>query len=94
MKRKTLTKADIAQAIYDKMGYHKSFNKNIVDDFFQIIKNYLVKGYGVKCHKFGNFILKDKKQRIGRNPKTGKPAMISKRKVVLFHASPSLKKHF
>lgn len=94
MKNETLTKADIAHAVYNKIGYSKKFSEELVDDFFQSIKNHLMKGYGIKFHGFGKFILKDKKKRTGRNPQTGQTVMISARRVLLFHASTIFKKNF
>ena len=94
MKNKTLTKMDIAQAVYKKIGYSKTFSEELVSDLFYIIKNHLTKGRGIKIHGFGKFILKDKKSRKGRNPQTGQPLIISARRVLLFHTSTALKKRF
>lgn len=92
--KKTLTKADIVKAVYNKIGYSKKFSEELVDELFNNIKNHLIKGQGIKIHGFGKFILKDKKSRKGRNPKTGKSLTISARRVLLFHASTILKKRF
>ncbi len=92
--KKTLTKADISQAVYDKIGYSKKFSEELVNELFKIIKNHILKGQGIKIHGFGKFILKDKKPRRGRNPQTGRPLTISARRVLLFHASALLKKRF
>ena len=92
--KKTLTKEDIVTAVYNKIGYDKKFSKELVSDFFNSLKNYLMKGQGVKIHGFGKFILKDKKSRRGRNPQTGKSLTISARRVLLFHASTIFKKKF
>ena len=94
MKNKTLTKANIVQAVYNKIGYSKKFSEELVDKLFSNIKEHLIKGHGVKIHGFGKFVLKDKKQRKGRNPQTGESLMISARRVLLFHASTKLKKDF
>ena len=94
MKNKILTKADIVQAVYNKIGYSKKFSAELVNGFFHSIKNHLIKGQGIKIHGFGKFTLKDKKPRKGRNPQTGETLTISARRVLLFHASTSLKKRF
>ena len=94
MEKKTLTKADITQAVYNKMGYSKSFAAELVDFFFNTIKSHLQKGQGVQFHGFGKFILKDKKERKGRNPQTGESVVIPKRRVLLFKPSSILKKKF
>ena len=92
--KKTLTKANIAKAVHNKIGYNKKFCRELVDEFFDTIKNHLIKGQGIKIHGFGKFILKDKKPRKGRNPQTGKALIISARRVLLFHASTIFKKKF
>ncbi len=90
----TLTKADIVQSIYNKIGYTRKFSEELVEELFNNIKDHLIKGQGIKIHGFGKFVLKDKKMRKGRNPKTGKTLMISARRVLLFHASTTFKKRF
>ena len=92
--RQKLIKADISEAVYNKIGYSKKFSEELVDELFKYIKNHLIKGQGVKIHGFGKFVLKDKKPRKGRNPKTGKALIISARRVLLFHTSTVLKKRF
>ncbi|MCZ0931638.1 MAG: integration host factor subunit alpha [Oligoflexia bacterium] len=92
--KKTLTKADIALAVYSKIGYNKKYCEELVDVFFEMIKDHLKKGQGVQIHGLGKFILKDKKARRGRNPKTGKELIIKARRVLLFHAGESFKKRF
>ena len=94
MKNKSLTKADIAQAVYDKIGYDKKFSQKLVTDLFNNIKNHLIKGRGVKIHGFGKFVLKDKKQRAGRNPQTGKKLIIRARRVLRFYVGSAFKKKF
>lgn len=94
MKKKTLTKADLAQAVYNKIGYSRKFSEELVEELFSSLKNHFLKGQGIKIHGFGNFILKDKKARRGRNPQTGESLTISARRVLLFHASTNLKKRF
>ena len=93
-KTKQLTKADIAKALYNKIGYSKVYCEDLVDSFFEMIKTHLKKGKGVQIHGFGKFILKDKKARRGRNPQTGEELTIKARRVLLFHASETFKKQF
>ena len=93
-KTKRLTKADIAKAVYNKIGYSKVHCEDLVDSFFEMIKDHLKKGTGVQIHGFGKFILKDKKARRGRNPQTGEELTIKARRVLLFHASEIFKKQF
>lgn len=94
LKKRSITKSDLAQAVYYKLGYSKKFSKDFVNAFFNTLINMLQQGQGFKIHHFGKFILKDKKKRLGRNPQTGKELMISERRVVLFYASPFLKNNF
>ena len=90
-KKGTLTKANLSLALYNKVGYGKQYCEGVVEDFFDIIKNHLKKKREVKIHGFGKFVVKSKKARKGRNIKTGKPIMISARKVLLFRTSQLLK---
>lgn len=88
----TLTKAELADILVDKVsGMSKSDAKMIVELFFEEIRATLEKGEEVKISGFGNFQLRDKPQRPGRNPKTGEEVPISARRVVTFHASQKLK---
>ena len=86
-----LTKADIAETLYDELGLNKREAKEFVEIFFNEISNLLVSGLDVKISGFGNFILRDKKERPGRNPKTGEDVKISPRRVVTFRAGQKLK---
>ena len=92
--KKILTKADISLALYNKIGYSKRYCAELVDDFFEMIKNHLKRGQGVQIHGLGKFILKDKKARRGRNPKTGRSLTIKARRVLLFRAGDSFKNQF
>ncbi len=92
MKKKIFNKKDIAQVVYNKIGYHKAVSKELVDSLFHIIKQNLILGRGVKIHGFGTFFLKDKKARKGRNPQTGKALTISARRILRFRISSLLKK--
>ncbi len=87
----TLTKADLADMLFDKVGLNKREAKDMVEAFFDEIRASLADGDTVKLSGFGNFQLRDKPQRPGRNPKTGEEIPISARRVVTFHASQKLK---
>lgn len=87
----SLTKADLTELLYDKVGVNKREAKDIVDGFFNQISETLVEGEPVRISGFGNFQLRDKAARPGRNPKTGDLIPISARRVVTFHASQKLK---
>ena len=78
--RLNLTKKDIVNALYMQVGYSKKLTETLLEDFFDIILENLLKKKKVKISKFGTFSLRRKKQRNGRNPKTKKPAIISERK--------------
>lgn len=88
---RTLTKADLTEMLFDHVGLNKREAKDIVDTFFAEIRNTLEKGSEVKLSGFGNFQVRDKPPRPGRNPKTGEVIPISARRVVTFHASQKLK---
>ena len=75
-----------------QIGYSKKISENLLEDVFELILDNLKKHKIVKIAKFGTFILREKKSRIGRNPKTKEKKMISQRKVVLFKPSKELKK--
>ena len=87
----TVTKADLADQLFKKVGLNQREAKDMVEAFFEEIRAALERGDGVKLAGFGNFQLRDKPQRPGRNPKTGEEAPISARRVVTFHASNKLK---
>lgn len=86
-----LTKADLAHLIYIQVGLNKREAKEIIDEFFEAIGEALERGQEVKLSGFGSFLLREKKQRPGRNPKTGEVVPVSARRVVVFHASHKLK---
>jgi len=89
----TLTKAELADLLFEVVGLNKREAKEVVDIFFEEIRETLVAGRGVKLSGFGNFQLRDKPQRPGRNPKTGEEIPIAARRVVTFHASQKLKSY-
>jgi integration host factor subunit alpha len=86
-----MTKAELAEVLFDRLGLNKREAKDMVDGFFDEIRAALERGEAVKLSGFGNFQLRDKPQRPGRNPKTGEEIPISARRVVTFHASQKLK---
>ncbi|VBQ68328.1 integration host factor subunit alpha [Burkholderia pseudomallei] len=87
----TLTKAELAELLFDSVGLNKREAKDMVEAFFEVIRDALENGESVKLSGFGNFQLRDKPQRPGRNPKTGEAIPIAARRVVTFHASQKLK---
>jgi integration host factor subunit alpha len=87
-----MTKAEIVQALYSKVGgFSKKESADIVDLVFDMMKETLGRGEKIKISGFGNFVLRDKRQRPGRNPQTGDPIQISERRVLTFKASQILK---
>ncbi|MFO0668838.1 MAG: integration host factor subunit alpha [Polyangiaceae bacterium] len=87
-----MTKAEIVQALYSRVGgFSKKESADLVDLVFEMIKETLGKGEKVKISGFGNFVLRDKRQRPGRNPQTGEAIQISERRVLTFKASQILK---
>tara|TARA_B100000953_G_scaffold189634_1_gene156180 strand:+ start:118 stop:417 length:300 start_codon:yes stop_codon:yes gene_type:complete len=90
--RINLTKKDLVNSLYLQIGYSKKISENLLEDFFEIIFSSLKKNKKVKIAKFGTFTIREKKSRIGRNPKTKENKIISKRNVVLFRPSKELKK--
>jgi integration host factor subunit alpha len=87
----TMTKAELADLLFEKVGLNKREAKDMVEAFFEEVRTALEKGDSVKLSGFGNFQLRDKPQRPGRNPKTGEEIPITARRVVTFHASHKLK---
>ncbi|QJD31094.1 integration host factor subunit alpha [Methylococcus geothermalis] len=86
-----LTKADMVERLFAELDMNKRDAKELVDQFFEIIKASLESGRSVKLSGFGNFDLRDKRQRPGRNPKTGEEIPITARRVVTFKAGQKLK---
>lgn len=87
----TLTKAELSEILFEKVGLNKKEAKDFVEVFFEEIRACLENGEDVKLSGFGNFNLRDKSPRPGRNPKTGEEIPITARRVVTFHASQKLK---
>lgn len=86
-----LTKADMAERLFDDLGLNKREAKELVEAFFEEIRSSLEQGQQVKLSGFGNFDLRNKNQRPGRNPKTGEEIPISARRVVTFRPGQKLK---
>jgi integration host factor subunit alpha len=87
----TLTKADMAEKLADMYGFNKRESKDLVEQFFNEISEVLVSGECVKISGFGNFELRDKASRPGRNPRTGEEVAISARRVVTFKPGQKLR---
>ena len=91
MTRVNLTKKDLINSVYMQIGFSKNISENLIDDFFKTIMHNLKKEKKLKLSKFGTFLIRSKKSRIGRNPKTKEQKTISERDVVLFKASKEFK---
>ena len=91
MNKKNLVKKDLVNSIYMQLGFSKKISENLVEDFFMMIIDNLKKEKKMKISKFGTFILRNKKSRVGRNPLTKESKIISSRNVVLFKASKEFK---
>jgi integration host factor subunit alpha len=87
-----MTKADIVERIYEKVGFSKKEATDVVESIFELLKGRLQQGEKVKISGFGNFIINAKRPRKGRNPQTGEEIIISGRRVLSFKPSPVLKK--
>ena len=87
----TITKNSLVELIHDEVGLNKREAKEFIEEFFKMIKNTLEEGNDIKFSGFGNFILRDKVARPGRNPKTGENVTISERRVVTFKSGLKLK---
>jgi len=87
-----MTKADIIERVYEKVGgFSKKEAAEVVEAVFQIMKQSLAGGEKIKISGFGNFVVREKKERMGRNPQTGKPIVIAPRYVLNFKPSQVLK---
>jgi integration host factor subunit alpha len=87
----TLTKAELAELLFDRLGLNKRESKDMVEAFFEIVHGALSQADDVKLSGFGNFNIRRKAPRPGRNPRTGESIPIKARNVVTFHASHKLK---
>lgn len=86
-----LTKADIAQNLSDTFGFNKRESKELVEQFYNVLSDVLISGEQIKLSGFGNFELRDKASRPGRNPRTGEDVPISARRVVTFKPGQKLR---
>tara|TARA_Y100000768_G_scaffold378825_1_gene353723 strand:- start:450 stop:743 length:294 start_codon:yes stop_codon:yes gene_type:complete len=91
--RINLTKKEIINSIYMQIGFSKKISEHLLEDIFQILLKNIISEKKVKISKFGTFILRNKKERIGRNPKTREEKLVSERNVVLFRPSKELKNY-
>jgi integration host factor subunit alpha len=89
--KSTMTKADIVEKVYQKIGFSKKEASELVELVFGALKTELQKGEKVKISGFGNFVVREKKPRVGRNPQTGEQITISARRVLTFRPSQVLK---
>ncbi len=89
--RINLTKKDLVNLVYMQLGFSKQISENLIDDFLATILQNIISGKKLKLSKFGTFKIRQKKSRIGRNPKTKETKIISSRDVVLFKASKEFK---
>ena len=86
-----MTKADIVEALYEKVGFSKKDAADLVEMVFDQIKNTLANGQKIKISGFGNFVVREKRSRVGRNPQTGQSIEISARRVLTFRPSQVLR---
>lgn len=91
MESSTITRADLAEAVYEEVGLSRNDSSNLVESVLDEISNALISGENVKISSFGSFTIREKGERIGRNPKTGIEVPILPRKVLVFRASHVLK---
>ena len=87
MVKKNFTRRDLSNKIYQNLGFSRNFSSTIIDNFFEILIQELLKSNKVKISSFGTFKVINKKERIGRNPKTKVETIITPRKVVMFKPS-------
>ena len=92
MVKKNFNRKNLSNKIYQNLGFSKNFSSTIVDNFFEIMVKELIRSNKVKISSFGTFKVINKKERIGRNPKTKIEAIITSRKVVKFKPSLIIKK--
>lgn len=87
----TMTKAEIVESIYEKIGFSKKESADLVELVFDTLKETLEKGENIKISGFGNFVVRSKRPRMGRNPQTGQAIEISERRVLTFRPSQILR---
>ncbi|PCI56226.1 MAG: integration host factor subunit alpha [Alphaproteobacteria bacterium] len=91
MESRTVTRADLAEAVYEEVGLSRNESSDLVESVLDEVSKALISGENVKISSFGSFTIREKGERIGRNPKTGVEVPISPRKVLVFRASHVLK---
>jgi integration host factor subunit alpha len=91
MSPETVTRTQLSEAVFQEIGLSRSESGDLLDSVLLIISDTLASGNSVKISSFGTFSIRDKRERIGRNPKTGVEVLISSRKVIIFKASQILK---
>lgn len=91
VERSTMTKADIVEKVYEKIGFSKKEASELVELVFRTLKSVLQNGEKVKISGFGNFVVREKRERVGRNPQTGQQIKITARRVLTFRPSQVLK---
>ena len=91
MLKKNFTRKDLSNNVHQKLGFSKNLSSLLIDDFFESLVSELVKGNKIKISSFGTFLVIDKKERIGRNPKTKVEAKIMARKIIKFKLSNKFK---
>jgi integration host factor subunit alpha len=87
-----MTKADIVETVYEKVGFSRKESAELVDLVFDLMKGTLENGHKIKISGFGNFVIREKRSRKGRNPQTGQEIQISARRVLTFKPSQVLRK--
>ncbi len=91
MAARTVTRANLSEAVYQEVGLSRSESAELVDSVLHEISDALVRGETIKLSSFGSFMVRQKGERVGRNPKTGEEAPILPRRVLVFRASHALK---
>ncbi len=91
MESRTITRADLAEAVYEEVGLSRNESSDLVESVLDEVSKALIEGDNVKISSFGSFTIREKGERVGRNPKTGVEVPISPRKVLVFRASHVLK---
>ena len=91
MNKRNLTRESLSKKIYQNLGFSKNFSSNIIDHVFEFLSSELIESKKIKITSFGTFSVLNKKERIGRNPKTKVEAKISNRRVVRFYPSTNVK---
>ena len=88
--RINLTKKDLVNLVYMQIGYSKAISENLIDEYISLIISNLIKENKLKISNFGTFVVREKKSRIGRNPKTKEEVIISERNVITFTPSKKI----